>query len=152
MGIEELDEYLEKKRFKDGLNRCNRILKKPNADALVVVYKARFLYALGQHDEADATITLLLERKPPIKDTVILEAVDTFLLERASESSTSPVLTSGDTSNKLWKAAVEDTRKSFVPQICQDRYEHAIRQGRLIDAHHVRGASKYRLTDRLMII
>ncbi|PSK43684.1 hypothetical protein B9Z65_7198 [Elsinoe australis] len=136
MGIEELDEYLEKKRFKDGLNRCNRILKKPNADALVIVYKARFLYALGQHDEADATITSLLERKPPIKDPVILEAVDTSLLERASESSTSPVLTSGDISNKLWKAAVEDTRKSFVPQICQDRYEHAIRQGRLIDAHH----------------
>ncbi|PNS20532.1 DNA polymerase epsilon subunit D [Sphaceloma murrayae] len=136
MAVDELDDYWQKGRFKDGLNRCDRMLKKANADLIVHVYRARFLEALGRTDDATAVIKSLADRKPALKDVVVIDDIDDFLFHRASEASSVTVLSSGELSLTLWKNATEATTKSFIPRICQDRYEYAVRQGRLIDAHH----------------
>ncbi|KAF2221547.1 hypothetical protein BDZ85DRAFT_283609 [Elsinoe ampelina] len=147
MSLDELDEFLAKKRYKEGLNRADKLVKKANADIIIHVYRARFLEALGQTTKATEVIDALLNKKPTIQDTVVLDYIDEFLLERALEAG-NDALTAGPTSLALWKNAATAVRPSFLPILCKDRYESAMTNGRLEDAHHALTLWRKQVPDR----
>ncbi|KAF4553901.1 Hypothetical protein D9617_5g067760 [Elsinoe fawcettii] len=135
MAFDDLEEFLDKKRYKEGLNRTDKLVKKANVDPIVHVYRARFQEGLGQSTKALEIVASLAERKPAITDTVILDEIDDYLIEKALEIDYN-ALTAGPQSLALWKNAAVATKDTFMPILCKDRFEFALQQGRLEDANH----------------
>ena len=137
----DLEEYLRTKHYKDGLNKCNRVLKKSTKDPLVHVFKARFLHALGQRDEAEAVVKSLTDPAIKLPDSSVVEEIDEFIWESNRDASYPPSLSNGSESNKLWTNLVSSTPRSYHPALHKDRYTHAVLQQRWIDAGYVRTSS-----------
>lgn len=129
-----LEDYLTHGRFKEGLKQCEKRLKKNKPAVEHFVYKARFLYGLGQRNEAMAVITALTERTPSITDTVVLDEIDSFLFSIANDDVYPHVLTNGPVSNKLWSACFGTTPKSGIHHAYLDRLNGAVRDRRWQDA------------------
>ncbi|KAF2149783.1 hypothetical protein K461DRAFT_33868 [Myriangium duriaei CBS 260.36] len=129
-----LDDDLHLGHNKDGLNRCNRALKKNPKDALLNVYRARFMRALGQRTEADAVIKSLADPGFRIQDTAVLEEIDTFLWEGSQDAAYPPSLSNGPESSKLWTNIASTTPRQYHVPLYKDRYTHAVSQQRWVDA------------------
>ena len=135
-----LEEYLNTKHYKDGLNRCNRLLKKSPNDPILLIYRARFLRALGQTHEADAVIKSLTDGVITIPDSTIAEDIDIFIWESQLDSVYPPSISNGPETNKLWANLASTTPRGFHATLYKDRYTHAVTQQRWIDAGYALSA------------
>ena len=130
----DLEDYYAHHRYKDGLKKCEKLLKKGRQDTpLLLLYKAKFTSQLGQRKEAHAIIDSLVDRTPALDQTQILQQIDEFLYQEAIDSSFPNVLTNGPTANKLWNNCLAVTTKQAVHHVLQDRLEWAIQERRWQD-------------------
>jgi len=138
MPVSDLEDYIEKRRYKEGLARCNKLLKKSNVQPILHIYKARFLRGLGQHEEAKAALAPSLELKLTINDTQFIHDFDIYMYEDLREHSFPNVLTNGIEANKLWSNVLSTTSRQIAVAHLNDRYTMAIVQSRWIDVSYVR--------------
>ncbi|GAM89221.1 hypothetical protein ANO11243_072580 [Dothideomycetidae sp. 11243] len=131
----DLEDYFHTKHYKDGLNRCNRLIKKSNKDPLVQLFKARFLRALGQQTEAEAVIKYLADPAVRLPDSSVIEDIDTFLWECRRDDKYPASISNGTESNALWANLASSSPRNFHPSLHKDRYTHAIQQQRWGDAN-----------------
>lgn len=131
-----LEQYLETNHFKDGLNACDRFLKK-SQDPLLLLYKARFHHGLGQPDEAQAVFKALTSGNPKGLDVSLLEDVDNFLWE-FNRDAYPQSLGNGADANILWANLTNSTPRGRQPELYKERFTHAITQQRWADAGLVR--------------
>ncbi|THX39673.1 hypothetical protein D6D10_04100 [Aureobasidium pullulans] len=129
----ELEDYLETGRYKDGLSKCNKLLKKSPANNQLLYFKANFLFSLTQHDEANQILDQLCSRNPPIVDLMLISDLDE-LATMAVADEYPRALSNGPRAGKLWTNATNAAGKNGVIAINQKRFSTAVNEQRWQDA------------------
>lgn len=137
MASVELRDFLESGRYKIGLDRCNKFLKKASLDARLLYFKANFLVNLGQVEEANKIFDQLSQRNPPITDLNLLTSLDE--LATSAQLDVYPrQLSNGPRAGKLWTNATSSAGKNAAMTINHRRFVAAVTEQRWQDAGTVR--------------
>lgn len=137
MASVDLKEFLESGRYRIGLDRCNKYLKKSPSDARLLYFKASFLVGLGQNEEANKIVDQLSQRNPPITDLNLLTSLDELATSALLDTHPQP-LSNGPGAAKLWTMATSSAGKKAIISITQRRFICAITEKRWQDAGSVR--------------
>lgn len=137
MAARELEDYLETGRYKDGLNKCNKFLKKSPADNRLLYFKANFHYSLLQHDEGNQILDQLCNRNPPINDLNLIVDLDELATMAIMDDFPRP-LSNGPRAGKLWANATNAAGRNGVIAINHKRFKNAVTEQRWQDAASVR--------------
>ena len=137
MAAVELRDFLDLGRYKIGLDRCSKFLKKQPSDARLLYFKASFLVGLGQIEEANKILDQLAERTPPITDLNLLTDLDQLATSSQCDVYPRP-LTNGPIAGKLWANATSSAGKKAVISINNRRFADAVMEQRWADASTVR--------------
>lgn len=146
MPASELEVYFSNSRLKDGLTRCNKLLKKSPNDPLLQLYRARFLQGLHHPDEATAILSALCERKPPIADATLITEIEELYYDCQLMTFPRPLKASPE-AQKLWTNAINAASKRDASKLHMARLNHAIEQRRWEDARAVYSAITSRIDD-----
>ena len=146
----ELEDYLETGRYKDGLSKCNKLLKKSPANNQLLYFKANFLFSLTQHDEANQILDQLCSRNPPIVDLMLISDLDE-LATMAVVDEYPRALSNGPRAGKLWTNATNAAGKNGVIAINQKRFSTAVNEQRWQDAATVRRSTSFDI-QRILIL
>lgn len=131
MASAELRDYLDTGKHKDGLNRCNKLLKKTPNDPRFLYFKASFLFGLSQHDEGNKILDQLCNT--PITDLNLITSLDE--LGTTSQLNDHPrPLSNGPRIGKLWTNATNAAGKNAVITINRRRFICAVKDRRWADA------------------
>jgi N-terminal acetyltransferase B complex non-catalytic subunit len=133
----ELEDYLETGRYKDGLSKCNKLLKKSPANNQLLYFKANFLFSMMQLDEGNQILDQLCSRNPPIVDLTLISDVDELATMAVLDDYPRP-LSNGPRAGKLWTNATNAAGKNGVIAINQKRFTIAVGEQRWQDAATVR--------------
>lgn len=133
MAAVELLDFLDSGRYKNGLDRCNKFLKKSPSDSRLLYFKASFLVGLGQLEEANKIIDQLSLRNPPITDLNLLKNLDELATSSISDVYPRP-LSNGPKAGKLWANATSSAGRNAVTTINQQRFISAVTEQRWQDA------------------
>lgn len=137
MASVELKDFLDSGRFKIGLERCNKFLKKQPSDARLLYFKASFLVGLGQIEEGNKILTQLAQRSPAITDLNLLTSLDELATSSQFDVYPRP-LTNGPIAGKLWANATSLAGKNAAMSINYRRFVDAVTEQRWADASTVR--------------
>ncbi|KAL1302251.1 hypothetical protein AAFC00_002673 [Neodothiora populina] len=129
----ELLDFLQSGRYKIGLDRCNKSLKKSPSDARLLYFKASFLIGLGQPDEANKILDQLAQKSPPITDLNLLKNLDELATSVSSDVYPRP-LSNGPRAAKLWTNATGFAGKKAAMSISHQRFLSAVIEQRWSDA------------------
>ncbi|KAI5196967.1 hypothetical protein E4T38_08217 [Aureobasidium subglaciale] len=129
----ELEDYLETGRYKDGLSKCNKLLKKSPANNQLLYFKANFLFSMMQTDEGNQILDQLCSRNPPIVDLTLISDLDE-LATMAIVDDYPRALSNGPRAGKLWTNATNSAGKNGVIAINQKRFTIAVSEQRWQDA------------------
>lgn len=131
----ELTDFLETGKYKDGLNRCNKLLKKNPSDPRFLYFKASFLFGLLQNDEGNKILDQLCNTS--ITDLNLITSLDE--LGTTSQLDVYPrPLSNGPRVGKLWANATNAAGKNGVIAINRRRFSCAVSDRRWADAGTVR--------------
>ena len=136
MATAELSDFLESGKFKIGLDRCNKILKKSPSDSRLLYFKASFLVGLGQIDEANKILDQLSQKNPPITDLNLLTSLDELATSSQFDVYPRP-LTNGPRAAKLWANATGSAGANAAKSINYRRFIDAVTEQRWQDASTV---------------
>jgi len=136
MAGDDLKEYFDNARFKDGYARCTKLLKKSPNDPYLLVCKIRFLSALDRHNEAQPILKSFVEGKTSVSDVRALTALDSYIADPFADTHP-PVLTLGPEANTLWNNATSGVPKDKAIALHNTRFDLAAKAGRWIDAGYV---------------
>ncbi|KAI4735726.1 hypothetical protein E4T50_13757 [Aureobasidium sp. EXF-12298] len=129
----ELEDYLQSGRYKDGLSKCNKLLKKSPANNQLLYFKANFLFSMMQLDEGNQILDQLCSRDPPIVDLKLISDVDELATMAVMDDYPRP-LSNGPRAGKLWTNATNAAGKNGVIAINQKRFTIAVSEQRWQDA------------------
>ncbi|GAB7355199.1 hypothetical protein MBLNU459_g5754t1 [Dothideomycetes sp. NU459] len=133
MASVELRDFLESGKYKDGLNRCNKLLKKSPSDPRLLYFKASFLFGLSQNDEGNKILDQLCNSPNPITDLNLITSLDE--LGSTSQLDVYPrPLSNGPKVGKLWANATSAAGKNGVIAINRRRFLSAVTDRRWADA------------------
>ena len=126
------EEYQQRGNFRDGIKRCDDLLKKNPHDVQLLTTKLQLLYATKS--DAAPVLDQLLSIQPPIQDLRELVTIEEAVV--ASESGVFPQpRTAGPVVAKLWenasKASISSNHKLDLLSL---RFSRAIVNYRLVDA------------------
>lgn len=141
----ELEDYLATGRYKDGLSKCNKLLKKAPANNQLLYFKANFLFSMMQLDEGNQILDQLCSRNPPITDLTLISDVDELATMAVLDDYPRP-LSNGPRAGKLWANATNAAGKNGVIVINQKRFTIAVSEQRWQDAATVRWFMLFWLT------
>ena len=137
MASAELTDFLDSGRYKNGLDRCNKFLKKSPLDARLLFFKSSFLFGLGQQEEGNKILDQLSQRNPPITDLNLLTSLDE--LATSSQFDVYPrSLSNGPRAGKIWTNATSSAGKNAVVSINHRRFLCSVTEQRWQDAGTVR--------------
>lgn len=137
MASSELSDFLELGRYKIGLDRCNKFLKKSPLDARLLCFKSSFLFGLGQIEEGNKILDQLAQRNPPITDLNLLTDIDETAT--SSQFDVYPrLLSNGPRASKIWTNATSAAGKNAAISINRRRLLTAVAEQRWQDAGTVR--------------
>ena len=137
MAGSELDDYFNNRRYKDGLAKCVKLLKKSPNDAYLLISKAWFLRGLDKPAEAQTIINNLLQTKPPVSDPQVVDRIEAYLAEPLRNIHP-PILTLGSEANTLWNNATASLPKGKATILHNARFENAVQAQRWVDVSYVR--------------
>src|SRR5947209_1499472 len=103
MASRELQGYISSRRFKDGLKRCNNLLKKRPNESLLLLYKSQFLFELSLDIEALSTLNILSNQDPSIIDLDIIEEINEIAYIYIWRHRHPPLLFNTENIDKLWQ-------------------------------------------------
>lgn len=126
-------DYLDLGRYKNGLDRCNKLLKKSPLDVRLLYYKTSFLVGLGHSQEAAVILDQLATRNPPITDLGLLKNLDELATSLILDAYPRP-LSNGPRAAKLWANATSAAGKNAVKDITHHRFVAAVIEQRWQDA------------------
>lgn len=129
----ELEDYLQSGRYKDGLSKCNKLLKKSPTNNQLLYFKANFLFSMMQLDEGNQILDQLCNRNPPIVDLNLISDVDELATMAVMDDYPRP-LSNGPRAGKLWTNATNAAGKNGVIAINQKRFTIAVSEQRWQDA------------------
>ena len=132
----ELGDFLETGRYKIGLDRCNKFLKKSPTDGRLLYFKASFYVGLGQVEEANKILDLLSQRNPAITDLNLLTSLDELATSTLHDVYPRP-LSNGPKATKLWANAVGSAGVKAARSINYRRFVDAVTEQRWQDASTV---------------
>lgn len=135
--MKELDEYMQTGKYKDGLSRCNKLLKKTPTNIDLLTFKARFLRSLGREDETQDAIKSLMAQIPYPASNATLASVESLQWQPLRFTHPRP-LTVGSDVNTMWTRAAAALPRQKAIDLHQARFNIAIEDGRWIDAGYVR--------------
>jgi len=138
----ELDEYMQTGKYKDGLSRCNKLLKKTPTNIDLLTFKARFLRWLDRDDEAEAVIKSMMAQISYPSSNATLLSIESLQWQPLRFVYPRP-LTVGPDVNAMWTSAAAALPRQKAIDIHQDRFNMAIEDGRWIDAGYVRIARSH---------
>lgn len=133
----ELEDYLATGRYKDGLSKCNKLLKKAPANNQLLYFKANFLFSMMQLHEGNQILDQLCDRNPPIVDLTLISDIDELATMAVLDDYPRP-LSNGPRAGKLWANATNAAGKNGVIAINQKRFTIAVSEQRWQDAATVR--------------
>lgn len=128
----ELQTFLINARTKDGLKRCETLLKKSPHDVVLLLYKCRFLRILDRDGEACACFSSIAAFSKPISPSN-LARVEVYIHETQLDVYPRR-LTSGPEAQRLWTQAIAAASRRVALQLHQERYASAVQDRRWQDA------------------
>lgn len=137
MAANELRDYLDTGRHKDGLNKCNKFLKKSPSDNKLLYFKASFLFGLSQNEEGNKILDQLCSRDPPITDLNLIVMLDELATISVLDQFPRP-LSNGPQAGKMWSNATNAAGRNGVIAINRRRLTNAVNEQRWQDAGSVR--------------
>lgn len=127
------EEYQASGKLKDGLKKCNDILKKTKPDGRLLTTKLQFLYALHLPDEAAGVLKQLADVQPTILDAEELATVDDVV--QLSLQDVYPLtVTAGKAVDELWDKALKSAPASQKEILLHTRFSTAVYGKRWADA------------------
>lgn len=138
--------YIDEGNFKAGIDRCNTVLSKTPDEPLFLSKKLRLLYASGDDEAGDkllkelsgkpvkGTFTSHLGRKEPYENVCLYEGA--VAEKRANLDAHPRPSTYGPEIAKLWDLTIKQYGSAAAKQrALSARFEKAVLEGRLTDAH-----------------
>ena len=125
------EEYQQRGNYKDGIKRCDDLLKKNPNDVQLLTVKLQLLYAVQGNSQP--VLDQLLSIKPPIQDLREIVAIEEAVVESQTEY---PIpRTSGSAVAKLWdNASKASSSMNYKLDLHSLRFSRAIVNNRLQDA------------------
>lgn len=134
----DLGYYMENGRFKEGLARCTKSLKKSPTDVRLLIWKTRFALGMGDRDGAMSTLNELCNRKPAIADLNLVQDLDDLASEIQAGEYPRPLALSAEMGTLWMNAAKEEAKFPRKKTANKRRFENAVRWQRWEDVNAVR--------------
>ena len=130
-------EYVASGRLKDGLAKCNKLLKKSPDDVKLLTGKAGLLREMKRYDEAQEIIKSLMTSSNFPKDVESIRGFEKFLSAGLENSSRESPLTLGSGVNALWTNAGTGVPRQTAIDLSRARFDNAVEESRWIDVGYV---------------
>lgn len=126
------DDYVVKRNFKDGIQRCDELLKKHPKEVQLLTTKLQLLAADKQ--DIKGTLDQLLAIDPPIRDIGELFTINGAVVQ-AQQNVWPRARTVGPEVSKLWENAVKaSTSANTKLELLIQRYQSSVEANYMVDA------------------
>lgn len=126
------DEYAKKGEFKEGIKRCDELLKRNPKDTQLQIVKLRLLCASGQ--DGTELLNQIAATQPPIQHLAELADIESAVVD-SNKNVYPPPSSAGPVVSKLWDTAFKTSNSTeYKLELVSLRFSRAIYDNRLQDA------------------